>query len=273
MSSKNSQISPDMTLSYRNRKIDRSLVANDLVAGFRLGVQNFTSTHQSYRLGLLWVLLDPLFRAAVFSFLMIVIRGDTSPESLVIGVFTIHALNNSFSSSMNMSLSQEPFPLSHTPTFPLLISKITSDILSAVFLGLAGSSIIVLVSQSPIEVIAVIPVSCVILSVIGSGSGILLSRFVTVAKDISKIIGYLLFLGFFLQCVLYPYSMTEGYHRLILSYLPHTIIVEWCRSVASNNLYPFSILHAAQVLAIWCIPMMVGFFKFHNYRWRATSWS
>ena len=265
MSSKNSQISPDMTLSYRNRKIDRSLVANDLVAGFRLGVQNFTSTHQSYRLGLLWVLLDPLFRAAVFSFLMIVIRGDTSPESLVIGVFTIHALNNSFSSSMNMSLSQEPFPL--------LISKITSDILSAVFLGLAGSSIIVLVSQSPIEVIAVIPVSCVILSVIGSGSGILLSRFVTVAKDISKIIGYLLFLGFFLQCVLYPYSMTEGYHRLILSYLPHTIIVEWCRSVASNNLYPFSILHAAQVLAIWCIPMMVGFFKFHNYRWRATSWS
>ena len=262
-----------MILVRKERKPGSGLISGNISAGIQLGFRNFTKPHLSYRLGLLWVVLDPLLRAIVFSFLMIVIRGNTSPESLVIGVFTIHALNNSFSSSMNLRLSQEPFPLSHTPSLAMIVSKITSDILTAIFLGLSSSIILVLFIEIPKPIILVLPLACIVLSLIGSGVGLLLSPNVMIVKDLSKIVSYLLLLGFFLQCVLYPFSDTEGLHRIVLSWLPHTIFVEWARSASSGNQYPFSTEHAISVLFLWVIPMLYGFFRFNQYRWRSTTWS
>lgn len=262
-----------MVLTRKERKPGRGLISGNFSAGMKLGYRNFTKPHLSYRLGLLWVVLDPLLRAIVFSFLMIVIRGNTSPESLVIGVFTIYALNNSISSSMNLRLSQEPFPLSHTPSSTMIVSKITSDILTSIFLGLSSSIILIFVIEVPTSLILILPVACISLSLIGSGVGLLLSPVVMIIKDISKIVSYLLLLGFFLQCVLYPFSETEGLHREILSWLPHTIFVEWARATSSGNEYPFSIEHVFSALFLWTIPMLYGFFRFNKYRWRSTTWS
>ena len=262
-----------MVLTRKERKPGSGLISGNLSAGLKLGYRNFTKPHLSYRLGLLWVVLDPLLRAIVFSFLMIVIRGNTSPESLVIGVFTIYALNNSISSSMNLRLSAEPFPLSHTPSSTMIVSKITSDILNSIFLGLSSAIILILIVEMPIILVLVLPLSCIALSLIGSGVGLLLSPIVMIVKDISKIISYLLLLSFFLQCVLYPYSDTEGFHRVVLSWLPHTIFVEWARSASSGNQYPFSIQHAISTLFLWALPMFYGFFRFNQYRWRSTTWS
>lgn len=268
-----SDVITPMLLVRKERKPGGGLISGNISAGIQLGYRNFTKPHLSYRLGLLWVVLDPLLRAIVFSFLMIVIRGNSSPESLVIGVFTIYALNNSFSSSMNIRLSQEPFPLSHTPSVAMIVSKITSDILTAIFLGLSSSIILVIFIEIPNQIILILPVACTILSLIGSGVGLLLSPIVMIVKDLSKIVSYLLLLGFFLQCVLYPFSDTEGLHRIVLSGLPHTILVEWARSVSSGNKYPFSLEHAISVLFVWVVPMFYGFFRFDQYRWRSTTWS
>jgi ABC-type polysaccharide/polyol phosphate export permease len=125
----------------------------------------------------------------------------------------------------------------------------------------------------PIELLAALPIACSLLTVIGSGAGLLLSPYVTVVKDLSKFVSYVLFLSFFLQCVLYPYSLTVGHHRLVLTWLPHTIVVEWCRAVASNGSSPFSLEHSIIVFAIWSIPMLYGFIRYDYYRWRSTTWS
>jgi ABC-type polysaccharide/polyol phosphate export permease len=124
----------------------------------------------------------------------------------------------------------------------------------------------------PIPIIPAMIIACMTLAMIGCGSGLLLSPFVTIAKDLSKIIAYVLLLGLFLQCVLYPFSITEGYHRQVLSFMPHTIVVEWCRSIASNSPNPFSFSHSALVLFLWSFPMLWGFVRFDRYRWRSTTW-
>ena len=85
-----------MELRPTERKAGTGLISGKISAGIQLGYRNFSKPHLGYRLGLLWVVLDPLLRAIVFSFLIIVIRGRASPELLVIGVFTINALNNLF---------------------------------------------------------------------------------------------------------------------------------------------------------------------------------
>ena len=262
-----------MVLNKKRRKSGRGLISGKITAGMQLGYRKFTRPHLSYRLGLLWVVLDPLLRAIVFTFLMIVIRGSASPESLVIGVFTIIALNNSITSSMDIRLSEEPFPLSHTPSLAIIISKITSDILTAVFLALSGSVILVLFAKMPLSILLVLTFSCSALSLIGSGIGLLFSPFVTMVKDLSKVMSYFLLLSFFLQCVLYSYQETEGLHREVLSWLPHTILVELARTSSPGHNYPFSLEHAIAVLCFWLIPMFYGFFRFDKYRWRSTTWS
>lgn len=261
-----------MLLTESSRESGESLVSNSLLAGIRLGFRNFTKPHLGYRLGLLWVALDPLLRAVVFSFLMIVIRGNTSPESLVIGIFTITALNNPISSSMNFRLKDEPFPLSHTPTFPVLISKITFDVLTAIFLGLSSASILVFFANIPLAIVVYLPLSCILLSVIGSGLGILLAPLVMIVRDLGKLVSYILLLGFFLQCVIFPYSMTSGMHQDVLYWLPHTMAVEWCRAVSSGSEMPFSMEHSAIVFIVWSVPVMYGFLRFDQYRWRSTTW-
>ena len=271
--SSDSEESISMELRPTERKAGSGLISGKITAGLQLGYRNFTKPHLAYRLGLFWVVLDPLLRAIVFAFLMIVIRGRASPESLVIGVFTIQALNNSISSSMNARLSEEPFPLSHTPSLAIIVSKITSDVLTTIFLGLSGSIILVIFTETPPTILLFLPVSCMVLSLIGSGVGLLFSPIVTVVKDLSKVISYLLLLSFFLQCVLYSFSETEGLHRAVLSWLPHTILVEWARSASPGNDYPFSLKHAITVIFSWFVPMLYGFFRFNHYRWRSTTWS
>ena len=262
-----------MILSPYRRKPGKVLVSGTISAGVHYGFRNFTRPHLGFRLGLLWVFLDPLLRAMVFAFLMIVIRGSTSPESLVIGVFTLTSLNTPFSKSMNIRLSEEPFPLSHTPTITVIISKVISDVLTAVFLGFSAASILIIVSEPPLFLVVALPLACCSLTLIGSGVGLILSPFIMAIKDLSKLIGYILLLSFFLQCVIYPYSLTEGYHRMVLYWLPHTIAVEWCRSVASGTSFPFTLEHSLVVFFLWSLPMMYGFLRFDHNRWRSTTWS
>ena len=268
-----SDAASSMLLTKSARESSNSLVSNSIYSGFHLGIRNFSKPHLGLRLGLLWAILDPLLRAAVFSFLMIVIRADTTPQSLVIGIFTITALNNPFSSSMNSNLKDEPFPLSHTPTLPIIVSKITQDALMAIFLGVTSGIILVIFASIPPEIVLSLPVGCAILSFIGSGLGMLLAPLVTAIKDLSKLVSYVLLLGFFLQCVLFPYSVTTGLHRDVLYWMPHTIIVEWCRAVSSNTDTLFSLEHSFTVLFLWTVPALYGFARFKNYRWRATTWS
>ncbi len=268
-----SDAASSMLLTESVRESSNSLVSNSASSGFQLGIRNFSKPHLGLRLGLLWAILDPLLRAAVFSFLMIVIRADTTPESLVIGIFTITALNSPFSSSMNSNLKDEPFPLSHTPTLPIIVSKITQDALMAIFIGVTSGTILVIFASVTPEILVYLPVGCAILSFIGSGLGMLLAPLVTAIKDLSKIVSYILLLGFFLQCVLFPYSVTTGLHRDVLYWMPHTIIVEWCRAISSGSDILFSFEHTVTVLFLWIVPALCGFARFKNYRWRATTWS
>jgi len=264
---------PRMLLSKKSRYTHETLVSNSFFAGVHVGFRKFILPNLNFRLGLLWVILDPLLKAAVFTFLIMVLRGSASPASLIIGVFTYASQSGSFSKSMVMSPSNEPFPLTHTPDAPLLASIISSQIFTAIFLGISGASMLILFADASSPLLIALPISCCALAIIFSGAGLLLSPINLVIKDFGAFIGHLLRLGFFLHCVLYPYSMTSGLHRSVLYWLPHTILVEWCRAISSGTSSPFTIIHSIEVILLWSIPMAIGFVRFKQYRWRATTWS
>ena len=262
-----------MKLTHERRIVEKSHINSPLRSGIILGVRELSKPNLAYRLGLLWIFLDPFLTAAVYGFLITVIRGNVDGWSVLIGVITLRAMNGSISKGVSSLMSSEPFPLIHTPTKPLIISRITSDGIQSFILGLTCAIITLLIVDSPISLLFHLCLVCVILSSLGLGIGLLISPLTTVVKDVARIVKYILMFSFFLQAVIYEYSATTGTHKLILSFLPHTICVEWIRSVVAGTQYPFEFQHSLQVMAFWSLISIFGFSKVDSTRWKASSWS
>ena len=262
-----------LRISNEQRIVGRSHINSPLRSGIILGIRELSKPNLSYRLGLLWIFLDPLFTAAVYGFLITVIRGNVDGWSVLIGVITLRAINGSVSKGVSSLMDSEPFPLIHTPTKPLIISRITSDGIQSFILGLTCALITMAITDAPASLPFHLSIVCITLSMLGLGIGLLVSPLTTVVKDVARIVKYILMFSFFLQAVIYEYSATSGLHKLVLSYLPHTMGVEWIRSIISGNPYPFELLHASKVLAFWTFISVIGFSKVDSTRWKASTWA
>ena len=72
--------------------------------------------------------------------------------------------------------------------------------------------------------------------------------------------------------VLYSYQDTSGMHRAALSILPHTLGVEWLRSLVGNTAFPFSMLHCLKVTLAWSLICIFSISRINRARWRLTTW-
>jgi len=243
-----------------------------LQSAFVLGLKELYRPTFSYRFGLLWLLLDPFLTAAIYGFLLIVVRGNFQGWSVLLGVLTLMSMNRPISSNVTGKLTIEPFPLMHTPTRPILVSKFVTSGIQSLLVGLTGSAAIYILADSPISLFIHLPMVCLLLSFFGVSIGLLISPISGVFKDIEKFVSYALLAGFFLQAVLYEYSMTTGLHRDVLSIIPHTLGVEWVRSIVSGVEFPFSFAHSSKVIAFWLLICIYGISRINRARWRLTTW-
>jgi len=261
-----------MILTPKSRKVDRKFDYRDLKISITIGLRDVSKPTSLLRLGIIWVILDPLMLSAIYSFLFTVLGKTTEIATIVIGVMTFRAFYNAFKTGYLMKLSIEPFPLKHTTTKIFLISKITTEFIKGGCVGLTGSLLLSLVFNSPPILIFHMTISCALLSILGLGSGMILLPYASKFGDLGKLFNYIIFLSFFIQPCLYEYNITTGVHREILAYIPFTIVVEFLRSTASGHDYPFDLIHALVIIVIWFFIMMIGLIGADRERWRMTPW-
>ncbi len=243
-----------------------------LRSSISLGVKELYKPTLSYRLGLLWLVLDPFFTTAIYGALFIIVRGQFQAWSVLVGLLTLTSLNNPISSNVSQKLAIEPFPLVHTPTSTILISRFVTGGLQGILVGFSGSVAIFAFSEPPLIMFVELPLVCLVLSFIGVSIGLLVAPIVTIIKDLDKLVKYVILLSFFLQAVLYDYSMTSGTHKTVLSYMPHTLGVEWLRSEFSGGEYPFDANHIFSVTIIWLLICVYSVSRINRARWRLTIW-
>ncbi len=241
--------------------------------GFSIGARNLVKPTSILRLGVIWVILDPLILAAIYSFLFSITGRSSTAGSIVLGVMTLRAFNSAFKNGYSMNLSNEPFPLKHTSTMIFLTSVISNELLTALMIGISGSSVLVIIYDAPVTLLPTMAILCCSLSLLGVGLGIILCPYVSRIGDIGKLLGYVLFLSFFLQPCLYEFNSTSGTHRAVLSYIPFTHAVEYLRSLTYGTEYPFEPIFAFSVLSVWAFFSLIGYLSADKERWRATSWS
>ena len=243
-----------------------------LKSGVNLGIKELTKPNLAYRLGLFWILLDPFITAAIYAFLMVVVRGNFRAYSVLLGVLTLQSINRAVSRNMALNLAVEPFPLMHPPTRPLILSRFSTDGIQAVMIGITGALVVIALEDAPSSLLFHLPVTCVALALSGVSIGLIISPSVVIVRDIQKFVSYLLLASFFLQAVLYEYDMTTGYHRTVLSVMPHTLGVEWVRHIVTGDDFPFSVFHVAKVSASWLAIFLLGLMRANRSRWRLTTW-
>jgi ABC-type polysaccharide/polyol phosphate export permease len=262
-----------MKLSPDSRFSEEPFGWDQLKIGFSIGARNLAKPTSILRLGVIWVILDPLMLAAIYSFLFSITGRSSTAGSILIGVMTLRAFNSAFRNGYSMNLSNEPFPLKHTSTSMFLTSIISTEFLTALMIGISGSSVLIILFGAPILLLPTMSMFCCFLSILGIGLGMVLCPYVSRIADLGKLLGYVLFLSFFLQPCLYGFNSTSGIHREVLSYIPFTLSVEYLRSLTYGTEYPFDYNFAISVIAVWAFFSLIGYLGADRERWRATSWS
>ena len=261
-----------MKLTSESRFVEANETTLGLKSSLVLGLKELAKPNLRYRLGLFWIILDPFITASIYSFLLVVVRGNYNGFSILIGVLTLQSMSRAITRNTALNMAEEPFPLMHTPTSSLIFSRMSTDLTQAAGIGLAGSILIIPMANAPYSVLIHLPFVCVLLALFGVCLGIMISSPAALVRDIQKIVSYGMLASLFLLAVLYDYEMTNGFHRDVLSYIPHTFGVEWVRHIVYGTKYPFSLNHISKVCFIWLVLILLGMIRIDRSRWRLTNW-
>jgi teichoic acid transport system permease protein len=179
-------------------------------------------------LGELWSLIDPMFQAAIYMFLFIVIRGGsggartTEYVTAIIGsVFLFNFTRISIAEGGRSILRNKGLVLNAVfPRALLPIAEVYKGLLSTLP-ALALYAIIHLVVRAPItQALLLLPMLLLIQGTINLGLALLFSTVTAYSQDISNVLSYLLRLLTFATPVVWPVSTVSPAIKTILSWNP-----------------------------------------------------
>jgi ABC-type polysaccharide/polyol phosphate export permease len=179
-------------------------------------------------LGELWSLVDPLFQAAIYTFLFTVIRGarggSTSAEyltAIIASVFLFNYTRIAISDGGRSILRHKGLVVNAIfPRALLPVAEVYKGFLSTLP-ALAVYLPIHLAMQAPItEALLLLPFLLLVQTVINLGLALLLSTATAYFRDVSTLLNYVLRLLTFATPVVYPASILSPTIRAVLSINP-----------------------------------------------------
>lgn len=179
-------------------------------------------------LGELWSLMDPLFQAAIYWFLFVVIRGgsggaqSTEYVTTIIGcVFLFNFTRISIADGGRSILRHKGLVLNAVfPRALLPISEVYKGFLSTLP-AFAIYAVVHVVVRAPItQAVLVLPLLLLIQTVINLGLALLFSTATAYFQDVSNLLNYVLRLLTFATPVVYPVSLLSPSIKSILTWNP-----------------------------------------------------
>ena len=228
------------------------------------------------RLGVFWLILDPVAMSLVYLFVLTVVRSSPSAESLFIGVSMFRIFRSSFMSGINSITDYTGGIICERVRTRVLISaSIRFRILEAV-LQSSGIGVILLfvLNVGIITVFSFILLS-VLMALLAEGFGTNFTRAIRRIPDLSNIVNYILLLMFFGSPVLYPMSITMGMHYAVNEVNPFSYFVETVRFFAGLESVIFDLpeLQTAVILFVVVILSLRGYLQIDRLRWEVSAWS
>jgi ABC-type polysaccharide/polyol phosphate export permease len=234
------------------------------------------------RLGLVWVILDPIVISLVYLFVFTVLRASTRVETVFIGITLFRLMQVSLKTGMNSIRDFTGGLKAERVRTRVLINSMIKYRIIDNFLQSSGVALILLIGYNvPVLGIILFLLTAQVIGFLSEGLGMNLAPIVKNIPDISNLINYILMVLFFASPALYPMSQTigtdglRGWHYKLNELHPFTYFVEAARDFAGLD----SAMHALdmRIFAIFLLALL--FFTYRGYsiidklRWRMTTWS
>lgn len=201
-------------------------------------------------LGELWSLVDPLFQAAIYMFLFIVIRGGSGGSrtteyfTAIIGsVFLFNFTRISISEGGRSILRNKGLVLNAVfPRALLPIAEVYKGFLSTLP-ALALYAVFHVVARAPItQALLLFPLLLAIQATINLGLALLFSTVTAYSKDVSNLVNYILRLLTFATPVVYPVTTLSPAIKAVLSWNPLFALFSSFQGVITGQMPPAGLI-------------------------------
>ncbi len=228
------------------------------------------------RLGLLWMILDPIVTSFVYLFVFTVLRASTKVESIFIGITLFRLMQLSLKAGMN---SIDDFSgglkAERVRTRVLTSSMIKFRIIDN-FLQSFGVALILLIGYKvPLLGIIVFLLISQIIGFLSEGLGMNLAPIAKNIPDLKNVVNYILMVLFFASPALYPMSFSSGLHYRLNEFHPFPYFVELSRYFAELDSVILDLDN--RIFALFSLILVIltirGYSIIDKLRWRMTTWS
>lgn len=228
------------------------------------------------RLGILWIVLEPMIMSLVYLFVFTVLRSSISTESLFIGislwgiatvsVFSGIGCIDDFSGGLKCERVRTSVLVRPMIQFRIIDSACRTFGV-ALILGLFYG-----VSISGVSSFVIIGM---LLGFLFEGTALNLSKIGNSIPDLQVLTRHFMRLMFFAGPVLYPLTYANGIHYQINLFNPFTYFVEPVRYL-SNLESAFAELDpvfASIIMGLFTLLSFRGYYRIEKVRWELSSWS
>ena len=228
------------------------------------------------RLGLVWIVLDPIVISLVYLFVFTVLRASTSVQTVFIGITLFRLTQNSLKTGMN---SIQDFTgglkAERVRTRVLTGSMIRYRIIDNLLQSLGVALILYIGYDVSLFGTASFLIIAQIIGFLSEGVGMNLAPLSKKIPDLINVVNYILMILFFAAPALYPLSSTQGIHYKLNEFHPFTYFVESARYLMGeqseilnldNRIFGF-------FLVVLVLLIIRGYSLIDKLRWRMTTWS
>ena len=227
------------------------------------------------KLGVAWLVLDPIATSMVYVFVFTVIRSNPSITSILMGIGMFRIFQASFNSGVSSvkdysgGLKGERVR-TRVLTRSMLNYRIIDNSLQSI-----GIASILLVLGTPIVGIFSFLALCQVMGILTEGVGLNLALIARRIPDLTNLIRYLLLLMFFASPALYPMSLASGYHYRANEINPFAYFIEASRwmSELDSSINDISIGLIGIVLGPFLFLAIRGYLSLDKQRWEVSKWS
>ncbi len=228
------------------------------------------------RLGVLWVVLEPLVMSLVYLFVLTVLRSSIRSESIFIGISLWGLATVSLMSGIQcLDDFTGGLKCERVRTWVLVKPMVQFRAIDSAC-RTSGVAFILFFAFN-VEAFAVLSFMLIgiLLGLTFEGLGLNLSRLGHAIPDVKVLVRYFMRLMFFAGPALYPLTFAEGFHYQANLINPFTYFVELSRHLADlesafSDLDPW---FGAIIMVLLIILSLRGYLEIDKLRWELSSWS
>lgn len=238
--------------------------------------KNFRSIAGSRRLGEIWLILDPLIVSMVYFFVFTVIRHNTNPASLFLGITYVRILQMGLRNGFNNSVDYSGgIKIERVRTRVILTSEYLLSVTNTFFMCFGVSIVFAIFFDSDILETVALFLIALPLYVMWYGIGSFFSPIGVRIPDTRALVSYFGMLMFFGSPALYSLGQTSGLHRAVCLYNPFSFFVEFARFYILGS-EDYKLLDAnigISYLIIFTLILGISIKRYDWNRWRFSTWS